>query len=145
MTAEGRVVIEPQVTDLTRPYWDAAARGVIALQRCVACGAVWHPPQPTCPECRRAEIEWFDAAGSGTIHSFTVVHHVTHPAVAQRTPYVVALVELTEGPRVICNVLDANPDDVAVGRCVTIASGLSPAGAELPQARPVGAELDGGP
>jgi uncharacterized OB-fold protein len=144
VTTDARVVIEPQVTDLTRPYWEAAARGVIALQRCQGCGAVWHPPQPTCPQCRRTDVEWFDAAGRGTVHSFTVVHHVTHPAVSGRTPYVVALVELAEGPRVICNVLDADPNDVVVGGAVAIALGRSPAGAELPQARLAGAEPDGG-
>ena len=97
---------------------------------------------------RRARVRWnadpHDAAGRGTVHSFTVVHHVTHPAVSGRTPYVVALVELAEGPRVICNVLEADPDDVVVGGPVVIALGLSPAGAELPQARLAGAEPDGG-
>jgi uncharacterized OB-fold protein len=143
MTTESRVVIGPLVTELTRPFWDAARRGVVSLQRCSACGTTWHPPQPTCPSCRSAEIEWIAAAGRGVVHAFTVVHHVTHPAVAGRTPYVVAVVELAEGPRFICNVLGCRPEDVAVGMPVRISAGEAPAGETLPQAYPLHPDSEG--
>jgi uncharacterized OB-fold protein len=131
---ERTVIIEPAADELTRPYWEAARRGTVSLQRCTACGHVWHPPQPTCPECRSGDVEWVASTGFGTVHTFTVVHHAAHRAVVGTTPYVVALVELHEGPRVVCNVVGCPPTDVSVGAAVRFALAPTPTGAVLPQA-----------
>lgn len=124
--------ITPEETPLTRPYWQAARRGVVLLQRCTVCGTHWHPPQPACPSCLSGSCEWVEASGEGELYSYTTVHHAAHPAVAEKLPYVVALVALAEAPIIICNFLGPGPP--RVGLPVRIALGGTPGGIRLPQA-----------
>ncbi len=112
-------VIVPEVTELTRPYWNGAAAGALMLQRCVACGAYRHPPTVVCGACGAWETSWVPASGGGVIYSYTVVVHPVHRAVERLVPYNVVLVELDEGVRVVSTVVDAAPDALAIGRRVT--------------------------
>ena len=136
LTGGGRIV--PRETALTAPYWEAARRGAILLQRCADCGAVLHPPAPVCPGGSTHELRWFESAGRGWLASYTSVVHAPHPAVQDRLPYLVALIELDEGPRIICNLVppasgsDARPPDEPVR--VTIRLGTSVGGLDLPVA-----------
>ena len=137
--------IVPAETELTAPYWAAARDGAVALQRCRRCGHVWHPPAPVCPQCRAADYEWFRSSGHGRLHSYTRVEHAAHPAVTDRLPYLVALVDLDEGPRFVCG-LEADEAELAPGLAVTIAIGSAAGGLELPVARPArGTAGAGGP
>ena len=131
-------MIVPEITELTAPYWEGARLGALRLQRCDVCNRVWHPPLPTCPACGIAAVRWFDATGSGHIHSTTIVHQAAHPAVAENLPYLVALVQLSEGPLVVMNVLGADPATVKVGDAVRIV--FQPLGDDivLPQAELAG-------
>lgn len=129
-------MIVPAETDLTAPYWAAARRGVVALQRCSHCGHVWHPPLPVCPLDGSADVEWVEASGHGRLHSYTSVRHAAHPAVADALPYLVALVDLAEGPRLVCTLLDAAEDDLSMDLPVRVSAGPTPGGLELPVARP---------
>jgi uncharacterized protein len=95
------LAIIPGTTDLTRPYWDAARERRLVIQQCQSCGRSWHPPLPACPHCHASDLGWREAAGTGTVYTYTVVRHPTHAALADAVPYVVAIVELTEGPRVV--------------------------------------------
>ena len=107
--------IIPGMTDLTRPYWAAAREGRLVLQRCADCGQAWHPPLPRCPHCHRAGLDWVDAAGTGTVYTYTVVTHPTHVALAARVPYVVAIVELDEGPRLVTGITGCDANRVRAG------------------------------
>jgi uncharacterized OB-fold protein len=127
----GRIV--PAETALTAEYWAAARRGVILLQRCGDCGAVLHPPAPVCPGGAGHELEWFEASGRGRLASFTSVVHAVHPAVQDRLPYLIALVELEEGPRIICN-LALGQAEPGPGARVSLRLGLAAGGLELPVA-----------
>ena len=80
-------------------YWQAAREHRLELPRCNACGKFWFPPSQSCPHCLAADFAWMPVSGVGKIYSFVVFHRVYHPAFAQDVPYVVALVELAEGPR----------------------------------------------
>jgi uncharacterized OB-fold protein len=102
------------------PYWEGLRQRRLLLQWCSSCGAVRHPPQPRCGRCTSAAHRWEDASGAGTVHTFTVVGTAAHPELADAVPYVVALVELDEGPRVVSNVVDMNPEDVAIGLRVRV-------------------------
>ena len=93
----------PQVTDLTRPYWDALDQGYLAYQRCSACGNAWLPARQECPACLISGVRWEKARGEGRIVSWVVYHSAYHDAFKDRLPYVVAIVELVEGPRLITN------------------------------------------
>jgi uncharacterized OB-fold protein len=114
------VAIIPEVTDLTRPYWAAARDGRLVVQRCDACGHAWHPPLPRCPHCHYASVSWREVSGTGTVYTYTVVTHPTHVALAGTVPYVVAIVELDEGPRVVTGITGCAPSDVRAGMPVRV-------------------------
>jgi uncharacterized OB-fold protein len=128
--------ILPEETELTSPYWKGARQGRVMLQRCLDCSRVWHPPAPTCPGGPAHRIEWFAASGRASLYSYTRVEHAAHPAVLVALPYVVALVDLEEGPRLVCNLLEAAPTQLRAGLPVTLSAGPAAGGLELPVARP---------
>jgi uncharacterized OB-fold protein len=113
------------VSDLTHPlpyaswesrgWWEGAGRGELVLQRCTSCGVVQHKPRAICVTCLTDTIEHFVASGRGTVHTFTVTHqNIAAPFNAQ-LPYVLAYVELEEGPRVLTNIVGTEPDAVRIG------------------------------
>lgn len=110
-----RPVIWPE----TAPFWSAAQRGRLALPRCPACRQVIWYPKGVCPTCMGTDLEWFDAAGVGTVFSFTVVRRGAG-AYAASAPYIVALVELAEGPRIFSNVVGADAAEVFIGAPVVV-------------------------
>ncbi len=71
--------IRPPDAALAEPYWQSLRSGVLAIQRCTACGRYRHPPSPICPHCRSFDHEWAAVSGRATLHTFTVVHHPVHP------------------------------------------------------------------
>lgn len=102
----------------TRGWWEGAGRGEIVLQRCTSCGLVQHKPRALCSKCLTATIEHFVASGNGTVHTFTVTHQNAVPPFSGQLPYVLAYVELEEGPRVLTNIVGADPADVHIGQAV---------------------------
>jgi uncharacterized protein len=128
----GRIV--PAETALTAEYWAAARRGVILLQRCVSCGVVLHPPAPVCPGGAGHALSWFEASGFGRLASCTRVVHAAHPLVTDHLPYLIALVELDEGPRIICNLVLGRALEPGPGARVVFRLGPAAGGLELPVA-----------
>lgn len=112
------MAIVPGYSDLTGPYWEGAREGRLLVQHCAACDRIWHPPLPCCPHCRSGDIGWREMSGDGTVYSYTVVTHPTHFEFADRIPYVVAIVELAEGPRLVTGITGCAPDQVRVGMAV---------------------------
>ncbi|MFF4767327.1 Zn-ribbon domain-containing OB-fold protein [Streptomyces sp. NPDC001255] len=105
----------PTVEAETRPYWEAAAEGRLLIARCGDCGAVHHYPRVMCPGCWSESITAVEALGTGTVYTYSTVHVNDLPPFKERLPYVAALVELTEGPRVMTNIVDCAPEDVSIG------------------------------
>ena len=111
----------PQVSDVLRPvvsrdtafFWDGTAAGELRIQRCGGCGALRHPPGPMCPGCGAAKPEYIVAAGTGEVYSFVVQHHP--PVPGKSLPIVVALVQLTEGVRMVGELLHVSPERVRIG------------------------------
>lgn len=128
--------IVPEITELTAPYWKACREGWVALQQCDTCGHSWHPPQPTCPICRRSEWTWVRAGDSGKVYSFAVIRHAAHDAVVAKLPYIVALITLDEGPNILMNIVDCGSVVPYVGMPVVFRLAPSPGGLELVQAAP---------
>lgn len=114
------MAIVPGMTDLTRPYWEAARQGRLVTQRCDDCGQRCHPPLPACPRCHGPSLGWAPVSGDGTVYTRTVVRHATHAALADQVPYVIAIVELAEGPRLVAGVSGCAPEDVTVGMPVRV-------------------------
>jgi uncharacterized OB-fold protein len=123
-------------TDLTHPlpyaswesrgWWEGAGRGELVLQRCTSCGLVQHKPRALCVKCLTGTIEHFVASGRGTIHTFTVTHQNQAPPFNAQLPYVLAYVELEEGPRVLTNIVGADPADLRIGQQVVVDFATSP-------------------
>jgi hypothetical protein len=113
-----RDVLRPTVNRDTAYFWAGLAAGELRVWRCGACGLLRHPPGPMCPRCAATRPEYQVASGLGTVYSF-VVHH--HPPVPGRAlPFVVALVELAEGVRVMGELRGVAPAEVRVGLPVEI-------------------------
>jgi hypothetical protein len=108
----------PRPTALSRPHWDGCRQGVLRVQRCRDCGAHVFIPQPLCTACSGDGLAWVESAGHGTVYSYTVVERAPHPAFA--TPYLVAIVELAEGFRMLAN-LECEPAQARVGMEVRVA------------------------
>lgn len=104
----------PSYSELAAPYWDAAAEGRMVIQHCDACDAAIFPPRPLCPTCWSTEISWREATGRARVESFSVVHRAPNETFAAEVPYVVALVLLDEGPRMMTNVVGCDPENVAI-------------------------------
>ncbi|MCA1831589.1 MAG: Zn-ribbon domain-containing OB-fold protein [Actinomycetota bacterium] len=125
----------PLPDDDSAPFWKAAARHELVLQRCAACGAYRHPPRPMCPSCLSMESVWVPASGHGRVWSWVVVHPPVLPAFAEKTPYNVAVIELDEGVRMVGNVLGIDQPDE--GMEVEVVFEDVEEGVSLPQWRPV--------
>lgn len=112
------VVLRPVISKDTEFFWAGTAAGELRIQRCGACHRLRHPPGPACPECGALKPEYVVASGLGEVYSF-VVHH--HPAVPGRElPFVIALVELDEGVRLLAELVDVPADAVRIGLPVRI-------------------------
>jgi len=98
---------------VSQPFWDGVAAGVLRLQRCRACGCHVFYPRAVCPHCTVGELGWVTAVGTGRVHSFTVVHRAPE-AYREDVPYVVALVDLDEGVRMLTRLVDVEPGAVRV-------------------------------
>lgn len=137
------MVIIPAPSDLTGPYWEEARRGRLVTQHCGDCDRIWHPPLPRCPHCHGTSLGWRPVSGDGTVYSFTIVQHATHVALSDQVPYLVALIELAEGPRIVAGIRSAAPGQVRVGMAVRVIFEEVTEQVSLPQFTPVpGAEPD---
>ena len=125
----------PVVNVETRPFWDATAEGRLLLVRCDGCGVtIWYP-RGFCPECRSTATSWFEASGRGQIYSFTVVRRGEGPY-REAGPYVLAYVELDEGPRIMTNIVGAEHAALRIGQPVEVVFHDTGEGPALPRFRP---------
>lgn len=108
----------PPSSAQTEPYWNAARRGELTVQRCNSCGQRAFPPRAHCPGCGTGSLAWSPVSGRGTVHSYTVAYRAPHPVFAAQLPLIVAIVELEEGPRMVTNLVGCDPDDLKVGMAV---------------------------
>lgn len=104
----------PQPGETSRPFWAGTQAHELRLQRCRDCGKHIFYPRPICPFCLSEHLEWVTASGKGKVYSYTVVRRALHPAFKDDVPYVLAIVELDEGPRLTTNIVGARPEDVRV-------------------------------
>ncbi|MEB2346596.1 MAG: OB-fold domain-containing protein [Deltaproteobacteria bacterium] len=102
----------PRPDPLTRPFWEACRRRELVVSRCEACGHAFLPPGPCCPRCWSRRLAWRRASGRGRVWSFAVYRRTYDPALP--APYVVALVELEEGARLVSNLVGCAPEAARV-------------------------------
>ena len=127
----------PPLADATTlPFWQAAAEHRLVVQRCTGCGHTRLPPAPICPECRSAEAGWKTVSGRGEVYTYTIVHRPI--AANQKLPYVIAVIALEDagGVRMISNLVEARPEEIAVGMPVEVAWEDMSAELAIPRFRP---------
>jgi hypothetical protein len=103
---------KPRPAPESLPYWQAAREHRLALPKCEDCQKFWFPPSRTCPHCLSTNFSFQNVSGKGKIFSFVTFHRVYRPAFANDVPYVVALIELDEGPRLLSNIMGVTHDQV---------------------------------
>jgi len=111
---------QPRPSQESAPFWEGARAHKLLLPRCNACGRFWFPPSARCVHCLSSDFAWVESTGQGRIYSFVVFHRVYHPAFEQDVPYTVAIVGLTEGPRLLANIVGTPPDDVRCDMLVRV-------------------------
>jgi uncharacterized OB-fold protein len=105
----------PRIDPETAAFWAATTQGKLVLERCGNCQTViWYPRGGFCPACGSMSATPFEASGTGTVYTFTVVHR-GQGDFAGIPPYVIAYVELDEGPRIMTNIVGCDPDQVRIG------------------------------
>jgi 3-oxo-4,17-pregnadiene-20-carboxyl-CoA hydratase alpha subunit len=113
-----RPVLRPAINRDTEYFWAGTRAGELRIWRCGECGLLRHPPGPMCPRCRATKPEYVVASGLGEVYSYVVHHHP--PVPGRQPPFVIALVELAEGVRVLGELRGTPPDEVRVGLPVRI-------------------------
>lgn len=110
----------PDVTPEMRPFFAAARRRELVVQRCNDCGALRFPAREICSGCLSSKSEWVTVSGRGEVFSFNVMHQIYHPGFATEVPYAVVVIRLAEGPKMNSNLIGVSPHDIRVGMPVRV-------------------------
>lgn len=121
----------------SREFWAGCRERKLRLQRCKACGYVRFYPRILCTECGSTDTEWIDATGKGMVYSFAIVHRAPSPAFKADVPYVLALVTLEEGCRMMTNIVGCDVKDVHIDMPVEVLFEKVSDEISLPKFRPV--------
>jgi uncharacterized OB-fold protein len=110
----------PAVNQDSAPYWRAAREGRLLLRHCQACGKMMFYPRAVCPACLSTDLAWVEASGRGEVYSATICHRAPDQTFRALVPYVIALIDLDEGPRLMSNITGCEPHEVRIGARVEI-------------------------
>ena len=103
----------------SRPYWEGLAQGELRIQRCNVCSRAVFYPRSICPHCHADSLSWIVASGNGTLYSYTVAHQ-GFGLFAADVPFVIAIIELEEGARMMSRIVDAPREHIVVGAKVRV-------------------------
>jgi len=104
----------------SQAYWDAAKEKRLLLQHCRDCGKPQFYPRGVCSHCLGSALDWVEASGRGKVHTFTVCHRAPHPGFAADLPFVIAVIELDEGVRMMSNIVGCDPKTVRIDMPVKV-------------------------
>jgi uncharacterized OB-fold protein len=113
-TAYSKPLPRPLSPEVTRPFWEAAKRHELVMPRCTICDHLFFYPRSECPRCLSNHLEWMQVSGRGRLHTYTVVYQPANAAFRDDTPYIYAVVQLDEVPRMVSNVVQCDLDAVKV-------------------------------
>ena len=118
-------------------FWRYCSERRLKFQACAECRVARHPPTPLCPHCHSKLMTWVEAPSVGKIFSYTIVHNASHESIGAYLPYNVVLVEFDglDNLRIVSNVIDAEPHELAIGQEVVLAWEEGPQGQPLPRFR----------
>jgi uncharacterized OB-fold protein len=102
------------MTPEAKPYWDGLRDGKLMLPKCGGCETAFFYPRIACPHCHSRNVGWIQASGKGTLFSFQIAYRALNPAFKIEPPYILAMIELEEGPRIMSNLINIDPDPAIV-------------------------------
>lgn len=117
----------------SQPYWQGAREGKLLIRKCNCCAQLHFMPRYLCPTCWSDDLEWIPASGKGAVHSFTIIRRASDPRFTHLVPYVVALIDLQEGPRMMANILGEKALETQIGDSVSLVFESRGDGDQLPQ------------
>ena len=106
----------PRPNEETQPFWDGLKKHELTLPHCKKCDTYHLYPRPFCPFCFSWDIDWRKTSGKGKLYTYAIQHRAQHPAFKEEAPYITAIVQLDEGPRMMTNLVDVEPDPAKI-RC----------------------------
>lgn len=110
----------PRPTSDTKHFWDGCTTGELRYQRCAHCGETQLIPRALCSACQRDDLQWHTSSGNGCVLSYTVVHRAPTAAFKGDVPYIIVLVDMEEGFRLMVNVQGGGATPVTIGQAVKI-------------------------
>jgi uncharacterized OB-fold protein len=128
-------IYDPVPSKRSTPYWDAIENGELRFQQCEPCRHRWMSARDACPRCGGAPT-WQLASGRASVYSFSVVRRAPTADLRDRVPYVIALVDVAEGPRTMTWIIDCEPEGVTIGMDVVLHFATGPGTVTLPLFRP---------
>jgi uncharacterized protein len=111
---DARVKPLPIINEDNRRYYEYAHKHELRMQKCLDCGHLRFPPGILCPKCHSLRAEWAQLCGRGQVYSYAIYRTSFHPAFQNEIPYVVAIIQLAEGPRLESNVTGCSADDIRI-------------------------------
>ncbi len=129
----------PALQGLTQQFYDWCRQGELRFQRCADCGSWRHVPRETCARCGSFRWEWQRSSGQGHIFTWTVAARAMHPAFAADAPYAPVVVEMDEGVRIVSQVIDCPPEELAIDMPVEVTFAAVTPEVTLPRFRRRGA------
>ena len=127
----------PRPTPETEVYWQGCRKHELLLQCCTQCNEFQFYPRIICTKCTSENLEWVKATGRGRVLTFTIVRRAVSEAYAADVPYVVALIQLDEGPKMMSNVVQCDPETLVVGSPVQVVFEDWSDEISVPQFRPI--------
>ena len=104
----------------TLEFWAATKENRLLIKHCGDCDAYSYYPRPFCPECWSRNVTWHEASGKATLYTWSVIYNNDQPPFRDRVPYVAAIVDLEEGPRMMTNVVETPFEDLRVGMALSV-------------------------
>src|SRR5260370_17689705 len=115
----------PTIEDDSREYWDGAADGRLLIARCGSCGRVHHYPRVICPYCWSEDVAAVEASGRATLYTYSTVYMNDLPPFRDRLPYIAAVLDLEEGPRLMSAIVGCEPYRLRIGTSLSTAPEVS--------------------
>ena len=127
----------PQPSKWSRPYWEAAKQNKLVFRKCKECGFIDHPPYLYCTNCHADDHEWIESSGKATLYAYAVNHFAVPFPFWENLPYVTAMVDVEEGPRMITNIVECDHDKLENSMKLEVVFEERSPEFTLPQFRPV--------
>ena len=127
----------PEMQPWSKPFWEGTKQHKLLIQECKDCNAKIFYPRKICPECWSENLSWTEASGKGKVFSYSVTMAGVEEKFAEDLPFVLALVDLEEGVRMMTNIVDCPHDEVSIGMDVEVVFENVTEDVSLPKWRPV--------